>query len=128
MKLFYKILTYTLICINFGFGVIIAKSQKTYQFTEEQVMELYNSIQELEYSDSLNIEIIKNLEEQVELYKEHVYNDSLLFVKYEENIILLEEQLELYKQLQPKWWEKPAWFGSGVITVLLPVWILGQIK
>ena len=126
-----KIINTLLLCItccSLAFGVIVVEPEKTYTFTEEQVIELYNSIQELEYSDSLNAEIIINLEEQIKLYREHISSDSLLFVKYEEKIILLEEQVDLYKQLQPKWWEKPLWFGSGVAVILVPTWILGQFK
>ena len=128
MKLINRLLLLCITCYSLAFGVIVVEPEKTYTFTEEQVIELYNSIQELEYSDSLNTEIINNLEDQIKLYREHVYNDSLLFVKYEEKIILLEEQVDLYKQLQPKWWEKPLWFGSGVVAILVPTWILGQFK
>ena len=114
--------------VSFLIIISILFPQKTYEFTEEEVKSLYTSIQELEYKDSLNTEIIEKLESQIYMYIQLSENDSLLIVAQDEKIALLEEQVELYKQLQPKWWEKPVWFGSGVATVLLPVWILGQIK
>ena len=103
-------------------------SQKTYEFTEEEVMTFYNSIQELEFKDSVNTELIEKLENQIYMYIQLSENDSLLVLKQDEKIALLEEQVELHKQLQPKWWEKPLWFGSGVVAILVPTWILGQFK
>jgi len=103
-------------------------SQTTYEFTEEEVKVFYNSIQELEFKDSVNTELIEKLENQIYMYIELSKTDSLLVLKQDEKILLLEEQVELHKQLQPKWWEKPLWFGSGVAVILVPTWILGQFK
>ena len=91
-------------------------SQTTYEFTEEEVKVFYNSIQELEFKDSVNTELIEKLENQIYMYIELSNTDSLLILKQDEKILLLEEQVELHKQLQPKWWEKPLWFSSGLIT------------
>ena len=121
MKLFYKILPIVFI-ISFLF------SQTTYEFTEEEVITFYASIQELEYKDSVNTKLIEKLESQIYIYIQLSKNDSLLVLKQDEKIALLEEQVELYKKLQPKWWEKPLWFGSGVVAILVPTWILGQFK
>ena len=90
-------------------------SQTTYEFTEEEVKVFYNSIQELEFKDSINTELIEKLENQIYMYIELSKTDSLLILKQDEKILLLEEQVELYKKLQPKWWEKPLWFSSGLI-------------
>ena len=38
-----------------------AFTQKSYEFTEQEVMELFNSITELEHADSINNNIITNL-------------------------------------------------------------------
>ena len=103
-------------------------SQTIYEFTEEEVKVFYNSIQELEFKDSINVELIEKLENQIYMYIELSKTDSLLVLKQDEKILLLEEQIELHKQLQPKWWEKPLWFGSGVAVILVPTWILGQFK
>jgi nitrogen fixation/metabolism regulation signal transduction histidine kinase len=90
-------------------------SQEIYEFTEEEVKNIFNSIQELEFKDSINTELIEKLENQIYMYIDLSKNDSLLILKQDEKILLLEEQVELHKQLQPKWWEKPLWFGSGLI-------------
>ena len=103
-------------------------SQTTYEFTEEEVKVFYASIQELEFKDSVNTKLIEKLDSQIYMYIQLSKNDSLLVLKQDEKIALLEEQLELYKQLQPKWWEKPLWFGSGVAVILVPTWILGQFN
>ena len=68
-----------------------------------------------EFKDSVNTELIEKLENQIYMYIDLSKNDSLLILKQDEKILLLEDQVELYKQLQPKWWEKPLWFSSGLI-------------
>ena len=90
-------------------------SQETYEFTEEEVKNIFASIQELEFKDSVNTELIEKLENQIYMYIELSKTDSLLILKQDEKILLLEEQVKLHKQLQPKWWEKPLWFSSGLI-------------
>ena len=90
-------------------------SQTTYEFTEEEVKNIFNSIQELEFKDSVNVELIEKLENQIYMYVDLSKTDSLLILKQDEKILLLEEQVELYKKLQPKWWEKPLWFSSGLV-------------
>jgi len=104
---------YRLLCIFF---LSFLFSQTTYEFTEEEVKNIFNSIQELEFKDSVNAELIEKLENQIYMYVDLSKTDSLLILKQDEKILLLEEQVELYKKLQPKWWEKPLWFSSGLIT------------
>ena len=122
LSVFKKYLTILILFSSFLF------SQTTYEFTEEEVKIFYASIQELEFKDSVNTKLIEKLDSQIYMYIQLSKNDSLLVLKQDEKIALLEEQVELYKQLQPKWWEKPLWFGSGVVAILLPTWILGQFN
>ena len=53
-------------------------SQTTYEFTEEEVKVFYNSIQELEFKDSVNVELIEKFENQIYMYIELSKTDSLL--------------------------------------------------
>ena len=101
-------------------------------FSDEEVQSLRNSILTLENSDSLNSEIIKTLEKQIDSYIQYQNNDSLLISLYEQKLDLLDTRVELYKDLskeiQPKWYEnKYLWFGYGVISIILPTWVLSNV-
>ena len=106
--------------------ISILLPQKTYEFTEEEVQTLYAQIQELENSDSSNQKIIGNLNSQIYMY---IQSDSL----YQGQIEQYEKQIELQKmmikEVKPKWHEnKYLWFGYGVLSMILPVWAVGQVK
>ena len=95
-------------------------------FSEEDTKILFNSITELEYSDSLNTSIIEELELQIKLYENKAYNDSLI-------IAYAGREKELYEKLiyinKPKWYEhKYLWFGYGMISIILPTWVLSNVK
>ena len=101
-------------------------------FSDEEVQSLRNSILTLENSDSLNVEIIEKLEKQIYMYIQYQANDSVMISLYEEKIDLLEKRVDLYKDLtkeiKPKWHEnKYLWFGYGVISIVLPTWVLGNV-
>ena len=100
--------------------------QKTYEFTEEEVTSLYSSIQGLEKSDSLNQKIIENLNEQIYMYIQQVETDSLIIQNYIEQLKLKDD---LIKEIKPKWHEnKYLWFSMGIVSILIPIWAVGQIK
>ena len=106
--------------------ISILLPQKTYEFTEEEVQSLYTSIQELENSDLTNQKIIENLNGQIYMY---IHSDSL----YQSQIEQYEKQIELQKmmikEVKPKWYDnKYLWFGYGVLSMILPVWAVGQVK
>ena len=106
--------------------ISILLPQKTYEFTEEEVQSLYTSIQELENADSSNQKIIENLNSQIYMY---IQSDSL----YQGQIEQYEKQIELQKvmikEVKPKWYDnKYLWFGYGVLSMILPVWAVGQVK
>ena len=101
-------------------------SQETFEFTEEQVLELYNSIKTLEHADSTNQVIIENLESQIQLYIE---SDNLFksqIEDYKQKLIYKDEMIELVK---PQWYEnKYLWFGFGVIFTAGSIHLAGQLK
>jgi len=99
---------------------------KEYCYSEEEVKEIYTIINECDYRDSLNTKMQINLGEQLE-------NCELIVDKHKLLTIELEKQLELkddlIKEVKPKWHEnKYLWFGYGIVAIILPTWVLGNVK
>ena len=89
--------------------------------SEEETINVTNSIKELEFKDSTNTEIISNLNGQIKLYLEQHANDKLLIDLNKQKSVLLNDKIKLYdelvKQVKPKWYEnKWLWFTLGAIT------------
>ncbi len=89
--------------------------------SEEETINITNSIKELEFKDSTNSEIISNLNGQIKLYMEQHANDKLLIDLNIQKSVLLNDKIKLYdelvKQIKPKWYEnKWLWFTLGAIT------------
>ena len=100
--------------------------QKVYTFTEDEVKSLFSSIKELERQDSLNNDLIINLEKQLKNSEVITKNDSLTILELKTQLKLKDD---LIKQITPKWYEnKYLWFGYGVSVILIPIWALGKIK
>ena len=100
--------------------------QKTYEFTEEEVNFLYTSVKKLENADSLNQKIIENLNEQIYIYIQQNETDSQIIDNYIEQLKLKEEFI---KEIKPKWHEnKYLWFSMGILSMVVPIWAVGQIK
>jgi hypothetical protein len=113
-----------LFILSIVFSLIIP--QKVYNFTEEEVKSLFSSIKELERQDSLNNELIVNLENQLKNSEVITKNDSLIIIELETQLKLKDD---LIKEVTPKWYEnKYLWFGYGVSAILIPIWVIGQIK
>ena len=89
--------------------------------SEEEAINLANSLKSLEHRDSTNTIIISNLNGQIKLYMEQHANDKLFIDLNKQKSILLNDKIKLYdelvKQVQPKWYEnKWLWFTLGAIT------------
>ena len=100
--------------------------------SEEQTINITNSLKELEHKDSTNTLIISNLNGQIKLYMEQHANDSLLINLNEQKSILLNERIKLYnelvKEVKPKWYEnKWLWFTLGVITTAGSIKLAGEL-
>ncbi len=111
-----------------GFLLIISLllPQKTYTFTEDEVKSLYSSIQELENADSLNQKIIENLNEQIYMYIQQTEIDSGIIENYKEQLAIQEDMI---KTIKPAWHEnKYLWFSMGIVSMIVPIWAVGQIK
>ena len=106
-------------------GCSLIFSQTTLEFTEEEVKNLYNSIQKLEYADSTNQKIIENLNSQIYMY---IRNDSLNINLIENYKKQLEFKEEIIKLVKPKWYDnKYLWFFGGMIITSGAVYLAGQI-
>tara|TARA_Y100000996_G_scaffold219672_1_gene172766 strand:- start:620 stop:991 length:372 start_codon:yes stop_codon:yes gene_type:complete len=93
--------------------------------TENEVIELFHSIQELEYKDSLNTNIISNLEFQIVDYKNINAQNELLIKDYKKQLELSQEMIKLVK---PKWYDnKYLWFFGGILMTSGAVYLAGQI-
>ena len=100
--------------------------QKTYEFTEEEVQTLYAQIQKLENNDSTNQKIIENLNSQIYMY---IQSDSLCQSQIEDYKNKIELQNQMMKEIKPKWYDnKYLWYSYGVLSMVLPIWAVGQVK
>mgnify|MGYP003138250432 CR=1 FL=1 len=92
---------------------------------DEEVIQLFHSIQELEHKDSLNTSIINNLELQIVDYKNINAQNDLLITDYKKQLELSQEMIKLVK---PKWYDnKYLWFFGGVLMTSGAVYLAGQI-
>ena len=100
--------------------------------SEDEAINIANSLKSLEHRDSTNTLIISNLNDQIKLYIEQHANDSLLIDLNIQKSKLLDDRIKLYnelvKEVQPKWYEnKWLWFTIGVITTAGSVKLAGEL-
>ena len=100
--------------------------------SEEETINITNSLKSLEYRDSTNTIIISNLNDQIKLYIEQHANDSLLIDLNMQKSKLLDNRIKLYdeliKEVKPKWYEnKWLWFTIGVLTTAGSIKIAGEL-
>ena len=100
--------------------------------SDEQTINITNSLKELEFKDSTNTIIISNLNDQIKLYIEQHANDSLLIDLNMQKSKLLDNRIKLYdeliKEVKPKWYEnKWLWFTIGVVTTAGSVRLAGEL-
>ncbi len=93
-------------------------------FTEQQIHDISETLDELYYQDSVNNALISQQEAVIEKQDELLRLDSLQLQYKQQQIDLLEENIDLYvkqqKKLQPKWYNnKIIWFSSGILTAVL---------
>ena len=92
---------------------------------DEEIIQLFHSIQELEHKDSLNTKVINNLELQIVDYKNINAQNELLIKDYKKQLELSQEMIKLVK---PKWYDnKYLWFFGGIIMTSGAVYLAGQI-
>ncbi len=94
--------------------------------TDEQILQIQAKVEKIQKEN----EILSKL---VTEYQKEVENDSLLLVKKDEQIKILQERSDLLedqvKLTKPKWFEnKYAWYGYGVFTVIGNIWLYDKVK
>ena len=114
------------------FSQEVVDEPKTYTFTEQEVLGFTNEIKELQLKDSLNVSLVMDLEEQIKLYEENSYIDSMLISNKTTQINLLKDTNKLLEQkvklVRPKWYEnKWLYFTYGVVLTATSVKLAGQI-
>ena len=114
------------------FSQEVVDEPKTYTFTEQEVLGFTNEIKELQLKDSLNVSLVMDLEEQIKLYEENSYIDSMLIANKTTQIGLLKDTNKLLEQkvklVRPKWYEnKWLYFTYGVLMTATSVKLAGQI-
>jgi|TARA_R110001592_G_scaffold98132_2_gene280506 hypothetical protein len=116
MKQLILILSFPII----GFGQTVVDTC----FTEQQIHDISETLDDLYYKDSVNIELINQQTAVINKQDELIKLDSMQLVYKQQQIDLLESNIDLYveqqKKLQPKWYNNKAlWFGAGIITTVL---------
>ena len=95
-------------------------------YTDEEAQNIELYITELEQNGSRDSLIINNLNEQLQLYLQQTNIDSTIIENYIEQLKLKED---LIKELKPKWHEnKYLWYSMGIVSMIIPIWAVGQIK
>ena len=118
-----------LICFIFLCGIVFSEeaesTEKTFEFTELEVNEMFSTIKNLEHKDSLNILIIKEHEYQIKLLNQYMANDKDIINQLEYQLDL---KNKIIKEVKPKWHEnKYLWFFFGVAMTATSVKLAGEI-
>ena len=92
-------------------------------FTENEIIEISETLDSLYYLDSINNEIISQQETLISELETIAKLDSIELMYINKKIELLNNNIELYiqreKYLKPKWYDnKVIWFASGIITAV----------
>lgn len=116
----------------FLFVGFLFSQEKTYTFTEKEILGFTNEIKRLEVKDSLNTILISDLEKIGTKLEDNARTDSTLLSFKDLQIGLLKEEIELYKRkvklVKPKWYENRwLYFGYGVFGASTSVWLTGQL-
>ena len=93
-------------------------------FTENEIIEISETLDSLYYLDSINTEIISQQETLISELEIIGKLDSIELLYTNKKIELLDNNIQLYiqreKYLKPKWYDhKIIWFTTGIATTLL---------
>jgi hypothetical protein len=93
-------------------------------FTEQQIHEISETLDDLYFKDSINTELIIQQSAVIDKQDQLIKLDSIQLVYKQQQIDLLETNINLYikqqKKLQPNWYNnKTIWFAGGILTTIL---------
>ena len=95
-------------------------------YTDEEAQNIELYITELEQKSNSDSLIVKNLNEQLQLYLQQTKLDSSIIEDYKRQIAIQEEMI---KTIKPKWYDnKYLWYAGGVASMILPIWAAGQVS
>jgi len=95
-------------------------------YTDEEAQNIELYITELEQNSSSDSLIIKNLLSQISVYSYQANIDSTIIENYKEQLAIQEDMI---KTIKPAWHEnKYLWYSMGVLSMIVPIWGIGQIK
>ena len=99
---------------------------KEYCYSEEEVKEIHDIIQECDFKEQVHFKVEENLSGQIKNLELNVEKHKLLITEVENQLELKDD---LIKEVKPKWHEnKYLWFGYGIVAIILPTWVLGNVK
>ena len=99
-------------------------SQDIVKIPQQELKEFFLALDTLEYQDSINIILIKDLESQILNYRLLSKQDSLLIEFQKQQHILLNQQIELHLdrlKTVDRWYHKPwvGFIGGVAATAIL---------
>ena len=95
-------------------------------YTDEEAQNIELYITELEQNSSRDSLIINNLNGQLQLCLQQTNIDSTIIENYKEQLRIKDEMI---KTIKPKWYDnKYLWYTGGVLSMILPIWAVGQIN
>jgi len=101
-------------------------------FTQGEVVKIANKMLEYQHNDSTKTIILNEQSYQIAQYKMLRENDSLIMNSYQQQISLLNERVDIYKQFQrdtkKRWYDsKVIWYFAGVGTMVLTSYVLSNV-
>ena len=111
---------------------LLFSQDKTYTFTEEEVVNMGNKVKELEQTVENQSEQLGIYEELMKKYENQAQIDSMLISFKTQQVDILKDREVLYekqiKLVKPKWYEnKWLYFTFGVIATSASIKLAGEI-
>lgn len=102
-------------------------------FKKYEIINISNSIKELEFKNQKKDEIITGYKTQLLNYEKLRSQDSTIISYKDNQISILKDNIkiyqDMYKTVKPKWYEKKIlWFIGGVVLTYGSVWGAGQLR